>query len=124
MAYDGATTIVGPAIVRELKFSTNGSNKPYIYLDVYFEEGREEEEFRRIGLVFFGDDAKAIADKFSMPGKCMVNIIGHIATRPYKASGGKNERVSTGLETVIVSVSNMQGDDFLNLEKSRFVAFR
>lgn len=123
MAYDGATTIVGPAIVRELKFSTSGQ-KPYIYVDVYFEEGRKEDEFRRIGLVFFGDDAKAIAEKFSMLGECMVNIVGHIATRPYKASGDKNERVSTGLETVIVSVSNMQGDDFLNLEKSRFVAFR
>lgn len=122
MAYDGATTIVGPAYVRELKVS--GGQKHYIYVDVYFEEGRKEDEFRRIGLVFFGDDAKAISDKFSMQGECMVNLIGHIATRPYKASGDKNERVSTGLETVVVSVSNRQGDDFLHLEKSRFVAFR
>lgn len=122
MSFDGATTIVGPAYVQELKFS-KGAKTPYIYIDVYFEESDKEEEFRRIGLVVFGEDAKRI-EEFAVLGQCMVNIIGFITTRPYKETKeNANERVTTGLQVRFGSISNMDGDNFIEL-KTRFVAFR
>lgn len=122
MAYDGATTVVGPAYVSEVKISAQ--QKPYAFVDVYFEEGRKPEEFRRIGLVVFGDDARKLADFAAQFGdKCMINLIGYITTRPYK-SKGVDEKVSTGLEVTVLSAGNMTGDEFVMLQDTKYVAFR
>ena len=118
----GAPTVVGPANVSEIKISAQ--QKPYAFVDVYFEEGRKPEEFRRIGLVVFGDDARKLVNFAAQFGnKCMIYLIGYISTGPYK-SKGVDEKVSTGLEVTVLSAGNMDGEEFLVLQDTKYVAFR
>lgn len=120
MAFQGHTTIVGPAYFSEVKLS--GSKRPYMHIDVLFEGDAKDGGDIGIGFVLSGEQSRKIEDFLGLVLEGRVIVSGRLSTRTYK-KGGK-DCVTTGLEITTFGVSKPSGEETMFVEGVDFLMFR
>lgn len=120
MAFQGHTTIVGPAFFSAVKLS--GNQRPYMHIDVLFEGEAKDGGDIGIGFVLTGEQSRKIEDFLGLALEGRVIVSGRISTRTFSRRG--KDRACTGLEISTFGVSRPSGEETMFVEGVDFLMFR